>query len=155
MKNGSCCPAKCVFARKSGLEARTCGWGFRYDGTFRPFMIPEVHQRTHPAKPVFHQRRKRRPIKPPGESGSANDEFGRSSGDSDDTDRSVETLLDANANGEDERAGDLIFWFSDGALGHAKKNAPYRGTKQRYILRAGSGCWGTNATSSLTNCPTS
>ena len=109
MKNGSCYPKKCVFAKKRLVGTWPIGRRCHYDGSSRPFILPNVHTRIITSNPVPRQRRTTAHRNLRGEVGSSNAEVGQAPDDSEDTARSVGTLSDNTANSDDERADDVNF----------------------------------------------
>ena len=78
MKMGSGYPEKCVFAKKGRVETGVDGWKRHYDGTFRPFMLPDACAQI---TAVTHGSRTRKTAvlaKPSTEVDSSDDEGGQS-----------------------------------------------------------------------------
>lgn len=101
------------FVKKDRVETGPDGWKFHYEGKCRPFILPVTLPKQKPSKPSDRNDK-------PGVSATSPDPPNNYPlGDdlrsllSSDTDISAGSLVDSDANSDEERADDLTFWFAD------------------------------------------
>ena len=114
IEHGAGLPKKCVFVKKSIAHTGSLGWECRYTGTFRPFLLPTIKPQVKSVNqkgsvcraPIIHTSASNEH--------TSDDSEGESVVDSDVSSQSSKAKTVRNVDTDDERAGDIAFWFSDG-----------------------------------------
>ena len=106
-------PSRCVFAKKQCVETGPNGWKCRYNGAFRSFVLPLIHAKAESRPHIPPRAEKANPdqLDPDSNVSDINDEL--SSNHSIGSDTPNDEFPQRPTNSDEDRADDLMFWFSD------------------------------------------
>ena len=108
-------PTKCIFVKKQQIVSGADGWSCHYSGTFRPFILPRVVD-----KPKTRTTSKLRTKEELNQEAAHSQKNGDDASQSDahsqtsvDTQHTLDTIETDCCPSDEERADDLMFWFSE------------------------------------------